>query len=245
VSAQEFMSRTAALLDRVRTTQEEPIRRAGRAFADTVRAGRDVWAFGTGHSHMIAEELYARAGGWAGVRAVLEPSLMLHEGVAKSSLMERLPGLAAVLLEVHPVTAGDLVVVVSNSGINAVPVEFAAGARDRGATVVALTSLAHSATQEPRTASGRRLAEVADIVIDNCGVPGDAIVELPGSPASVGATSTVVGAFVVEAIVSEAAGLFARDGEEPPILRSNNVAGAAEHNERLRRRLLVGSEGPR
>ena len=239
MSATEFMSRTAALVERVRTTQEAPIRAAGLAFADAVRGGHDVWAFGTGHSHLIAEELYARAGGWAGIRAVLEPSLMLHEGVAKSSLMERLPGLADVLLQVHPVAAGDLVLVVSNSGLNAVPVEFAAGARARGATVVALTSLAHSASQQPRTASGRRLADEADIVIDNCGVPGDAIVEIPGSSASVGSTSTVVGAFVVEAIVSEAAALFAEAGIEPPILRSNNVAGAAEHNEKLRERLTA------
>jgi uncharacterized phosphosugar-binding protein len=237
MSALDFMARTAELVEKVATTQEQPIRAAGRAFAEAARAGRDVWAFGTGHSHLIAEEFYARAGGWAGVRAVLEPSLMLHEGVAKSSLMERLPGLAEVLLAVHPVAAGDVVVVVSNSGINAVPVEFAAGARARGATVVAITSLAHSATQQPRTPSGRKLHEEADIVIDNCGVPGDAIVPLAGSPAAVGATSTVIGAFIAEAIVAEAADLFARDGIEPPILRSNNISGAAEHNERLRVRL--------
>src|SRR3954454_19751836 len=156
------MSRTTALLERVRTTQEKSIRAAGRAFADAVRDGHDIWAFGTGHSHLIAEELYARAGGWAGVRAVLEPALMLHEGVAKSSLMERLPGLAEVLLEVHPIAAGDVVIVVSNSGINAVPVEFAAGARARDATVVALTSLAPSTSERPRTPSGRRLADEAD-----------------------------------------------------------------------------------
>jgi uncharacterized phosphosugar-binding protein len=237
MSALDYMARTAELVEKVRATQEQPIRAAGRAFAEAVLAGRDVWAFGTGHSHLIAEELYARAGGWAGVRAVLEPSLMLHEGVEKSSLMERLPGLAEVLLTVHPVAAGDLVVVVSNSGINAVPVEFAAGARARGATVVAITSLAHSATQQPRTPSGRKLHEEADIVIDNCGVPGDAIVPIADSPAAVGSTSTVIGALIVEAIVAEAADVFGRDGIEPPILRSNNIEGAAEHNAKLRERL--------
>jgi uncharacterized phosphosugar-binding protein len=239
VSAVEFMTRTAELLERIRATQQGQIEQAGRAFVDAARAGRDVWAFGTGHSHLIAEELYARAGGWARVRAVLEPALMLHEGVAKSSLMERLPGLADVLLTVHPVAAGDVVIVVSNSGINAVPVEFAAGARVRGATVVAITSLAHSATQESRAGTGRKLHEEADIVIDNCGVPCDAIVPIPGSPVSAASTSTVAGAFIVESIVAEAAALFAAAGLEPPILASNNVQGAAEHNERLRQKLMA------
>ncbi len=239
MSAVEFMTRTAELLERLATTQREPIERAGQAFADAAATGRDIWAFGTGHSHMIAEELYFRAGGWARVRAVLEPSMMLHEGVEKSSLMERLPGLAEVLLSVHPVAAGDVVIVVSNSGINAVPVEFAAGARARGATVVAITSLAHSATQESRVSSGRKLHEEADIVIDNCGVPGDAIVPVPGSPVSAASTSTVAGAFIVEASVAEAVAAYARAGLEPPILASNNVAGAAEHNQKLRTRLLA------
>src|SRR3954453_16845537 len=165
------MSRTAALIEQIRTTQSKQIEAAGRAFADAVRAGHDVWAFGTGHSHLIAEELYARAGGWAGVRAVLEPSLMLHEGVAKSSLMERLPGLADVLLQVHPVAAGDVVLVVSNSGLNAAPVEFAAGARARGATVVALTSLAHSTSARPPTPFCLLLNDEAQIVIEICVAP--------------------------------------------------------------------------
>jgi uncharacterized phosphosugar-binding protein len=221
--AEEFLGKAMALAGRAVETQLPAVREAAGVVADALGGGKTFWVFGTGHSHVIAEELYGRAGGLASVRAVLEPGLMLHEGLLKSSLLERLGGLADVLLQVNEVAAGDVVLVVSNSGRNAVPVEFAVGARAAGAKVIALTSLAHSKAVESRAPGGQRLFEVADVVIDNCGVPGDALIEVAGSPEPTGSTSTVVGALLAQALVVEVVTLLTERGHTPDVLRSLNA----------------------
>ncbi|MEV0291902.1 SIS domain-containing protein [Kribbella sp. NPDC050820] len=217
--AEEFMRRALAIAERAASTQVEAIRRAAELVVDA----RVFWVFGTGHSHLIAEELYGRAGGLADVRAVLEPGLMLHEGLLKSSLLERLPGLADVLLQTNDIGAGDVVLIASNSGRNAVPVEFAVGARAKGAKVIALTSLAHSTAVSSRTPGGQRLFEVADVVIDNCGEPGDALIDVEGSPERTGATSTLVGALLAQALTVEIVTQLTTHGQSPNVLRSLNV----------------------
>ncbi|MFC0626980.1 SIS domain-containing protein [Kribbella deserti] len=218
MSAGTYIEVTLRIVERVVASQRLHLEAAGAMVADALGNGHRLWAFGTGHSHLLAEELYERAGGLAEVHAVLEPALMLHEGARKSSALERLPGLAGILLDHHPIAAGDVVVIASNSGRNAVPVEFAAGSRARGAKVIAVTSRAHSASVPSRAPGGRRLYDVADVVIDNCGVPGDAALE--GDP-PYGATSTVTGALIVQAIVCEAISRMT----DPHILRSFNVDG--------------------
>lgn len=216
MTAQAYLTAATTILARVTRTQTPTIEEAGARLAKALDAGHRLWVFGTGHSHLLAEELYERAGGLAGVRAILEPSLMLHEGALKSSALEKLTGLAAVLLDDNDIAGGDVVIVASNSGRNAVPIEFAQGCRERGALVIAVTSLAHSRSVASRAPDGRRLFEVADLVIDNCGVPGDAV--LPGDP-PYGATSTAAGALIVQAIVCEAVSLMAA----PQVLRSFNA----------------------
>lgn len=213
------MRRALAIAERAASTQVEAIRRAAELVVDA----RVFWVFGTGHSHLIAEELYGRAGGLADVRAVLEPGLMLHEGLLKSSLLERLPGLADVLLQTNDIGAGDVVLIASNSGRNAVPVEFALGARAKGAKVIALTSLAHSTAVSSRAPGGQRLFEVADVVIDNCGEPGDALIEVEGSPERTGATSTLVGALLTQALTVEIVTQLTTRGKTPNVLRSLNA----------------------
>ncbi|WSU85601.1 SIS domain-containing protein [Streptomyces globisporus] len=220
---QRLLTTSLATAQKVADTQAGPISEAGQALGSAIASGRQIWAFGTGHSHMLAEEIYFRAGGLAGVRPVLEPSLMLHEGPEKSSELERLTGLADVLLNTHPVTAGDIVIVASNSGRNAVPVEFAAGARERGAIVIAITSMAHAEAVASRVPDGRKLYQVADIVIDNCGIPGDACIPVEGTEHRTGATSTVTGALIIQAIVCEAVAALRQKGVDVPLLRSNNL----------------------
>ncbi|GAA1113036.1 SIS domain-containing protein [Kribbella jejuensis] len=221
--AEEYLDKALAIAHRAAETQLGPIRIAAGLVADALADGRTFWVFGTGHSHTLAEELYGRAGGLADVRAILEPGLMLHEGLQKSSLLERLPGLAEVLLEVNPLEAGDVLLIASNSGRNAVPVEFALGARERGVRVIALTSLAHSNATPSRAPNGQRLFETADVVIDNCGVPGDALITVPGTPDPTGATSTLVGALLLQALTVEVVTRLTDRGQPPKVLRSLNV----------------------
>jgi uncharacterized phosphosugar-binding protein len=197
---------------------------AGAWVADTLLAGRRILAFGTGHSHVLAEELYARAGGLEAIEAILEPSLMLHEGPLKSSAFERLRDLGRVIWQQRARGAGrgDLVLIFSNSGRNPVPVEFAMAARADGVRVVAVTSLQHSRSQRPYVEGMPKLFEVADLVIDNGGVPGDAALPVDDLTA-VGATSTVSGALIAQAVVCEAVARMTRAGSPPAILRSYNV----------------------
>ncbi|WP_112241538.1 sugar isomerase domain-containing protein [Kribbella monticola] len=219
--AERFLSGALELAAKAASTQLDAVREAAELVADAVGAGKQFWVFGTGHSHLLAEELYGRAGGLADVRAVLEPGVMLHEGLLKSSLLERLGGLADVLLEVHDVRPGDVVLIASNSGRNAVPVEFALGAQKAGAKVIALTSLAHSTAVSSRAPGGQRLFEVADVVIDNCGVPGDALIDVGGT--RTGSTSTFVGALLVQALVVEVVTVLTDRGQAPNVLRSLNA----------------------
>lgn len=221
LGAQLFMERALQIAHEAAASQLEVIRETAAAVCDAFGSGGRLWAFGTGHSHMMVEEIWGRAGGLTEVHPILEPSLMLHEGLLKSSLLERQSGLAHSLLQIHGVRAGDCLLVASNSGRNAVPVEIAVGAREAGATVIALTSLAHSRSVTSRSPDGRKLFEVAHHVIDNCGVPGDAV--LPHDPNPVGATSTIVGALLAQALIVEIIAEAGRRGRDVPTLLSLNA----------------------
>lgn len=216
-----------ALLD-----QLEP---AVAAIVASCRAGGLTYVFGTGHSHLLALELHYRAGGPAFVVPVLDQSLMLHTGAIASTARERESGAAAAAFARYTLRPRDVVIVISNSGVNAAPVEAARLGKESGATVVALTSRAYSEA----SAKGRpTLAGEADIVIDNFLPPGDALVDLPGTPLKAGPGSTAIGAALLHALFAEAAARLSADGP-PPIFLSANMPGAAENN-----RDLVERYGP-
>lgn len=209
-------------LTTARATQHEALEAAAGLVADALVADRFLFAFGTGHSHMLAEEIFYRAGGLAHASAILDPPLMLHEGAAASSERERQPGYAAQILDRYSVAAGDVLVIASNSGRNAVPVEMALTARERGLKTIAITSLAHSNAFTSRHPSGKRLFELAHLVLDNGGVIGDAALALPGLPRNVGPTSTIVGAFLLNALVVRAIELALARGRVPEVYASSN-----------------------
>ena len=198
---------------------------------------RMIHVFGCGHSHLMAEEAFWRAGGLVPVHPILDPNLTPLGG-SRTSPLERLEGYARVLLTGEDLRPGEVVVVFSNSGINALPLEVALAAKEAGLRVVAVTSPVHSKDVEPRHSSGQRLFELADVTIDTHVPTGDAAVDLTGLTSGaeghrVAPLSTAIGALVWNALVAEVAYLRAVAGSEPATFISQNVPGGDEANEAL------------
>jgi uncharacterized phosphosugar-binding protein len=188
---------------------------------------------------MVAEELYLRAGGLAFVKAILPAEMMLHQMPHKSTLLERLPGYAEAMLTLYGAGSGDTILIISNSGRNSVPVEMALVARERGAKVIALTSLKHSKKVASRHTGGKRLFEIADVVLDNQAEYGDAAFYVKGCSAPVGPTSSAVGIAIVQALAVSVTEKLAQGGSEPPVFRSSNADGSDEYNLELAARYKI------
>lgn len=226
----KYFDNIHTLLDSVLQTQSDALHRAITAVADTLQLGGTVYAFGTGHSHMLAEELFYRAGGLVKVYPILDEALMLHRSASRSSQVERLPGYAATLLEggICP-TEKDTMFLFSNSGRNAVPVELALEMKRRGVKTVCITNLAQSSAASSRHESGLRLFEICDIVIDNRGAVGDAAMDI--GPTRCAPTSTVVGSAILQAIVCGVVETLQSRGETPEVFCSSNVDGGDAINQ--------------
>jgi uncharacterized phosphosugar-binding protein len=202
--------------------------------AETTRRDQRIFLFGTGHSHLIAEEGFYRAGGLANVVPILTEHVMLHHLPSLGSRLERTPGLADMILERYAPQSGEMLFVFSNSGVNQLPVEMALHSRERGLFVVSISSLAY-ARQAPLSELGSRLDESVDLALDNGGIPGDASLELENFPWRVAPSSTVVCALLWNSLVAETARLLLEAGTEPPVYAglNLNVTGAAQHNQAL------------
>jgi uncharacterized phosphosugar-binding protein len=236
-----YMSAARDTLDAIAQTQLVAIQEAASVIADAIRGGHMLYLFGTGHSHMLCEEGHYRAGGLAAICPILSTGTMLHESAVISTQLERMTGLGPMLLQRYHLTSNDVIIVFSNSGVNAVPVEVALAAKEIGMTIIAVVSLDYaSATQAGP--SGKKLHEIADIVIDNQAPPGDALVEVNGTGMRIGPISTVAGAFILNAMLSEVVTQFAKEEHQSlPIYISANMPGAAEHNAALVERYRVSN----
>jgi uncharacterized phosphosugar-binding protein/putative N-acetylmannosamine-6-phosphate epimerase len=228
---QRYFDAVTTILDVVAASEQGAITRAAEAVAATIAGGGMLYLFGTGHSHMMAEEGHYRAGGLAPVCPILITGLMLHESSIASTYLERTPGVVEASLDRYGLKVGDALIVFSNSGVNAAPVEMAKIAKARGLKVIAVLSQAYNG-QTPPGPFGK-LGDYADIVIDNHLPAGDSLVRLEGSALKTGAGSTVVGAFILNALLTEVVERLNADGETPPIYISANIPGAQAHNDGL------------
>jgi uncharacterized phosphosugar-binding protein len=230
--AVEFLSRATRGLEELGRREAKHLAQGSAWMADAIEAGGLVRVFGTGHSRLLVEEVFFRAGGLAPVDAILEDGVSGYHDVAKSEFTERLEGYGELIVAHRRLAPPDLLIVVSQSGRNAVPIEVAQGGRERGVRTIGITSLAHAAAQPSRHSSGLHLHEVVDLAIDNGSPAGDCAVTLPnGVPA--GPLSTVLGAAIVQMLVIGAADELLARGIEPPVFRSGNVDGGRDVSQAL------------
>ena len=223
----EYLKQITSLLERIEREESEPLARAAEAVAETIARDGLVFTFGCGHSHLPCLDTFYRAGGLACVSPILDEDLMLHDGAAKSSRMEKMPGIAAEAFRRHHVTANDLVVVISASGKNAAPVEMCECAKKAGVKLVTISSSAY-------VDHGAKLLALGDIAID-CKVPyGDAVIEV--GEAKMGGLSTYASLFILNSILIDGAKKALARGTVPPIYRSGNVEGGTAKNVALEER---------
>ncbi|GAA2506050.1 SIS domain-containing protein [Streptomyces thermolineatus] len=233
--AAQYLDAAVGLLRRVDEEESGSIRAAAGLVADAVTAGGRLFATGAGHSALPAQDVVYRAGGLALVNFLAVPGAVGVDTVPAplGSALERVDGLAAAVLGSSPARAGDVLLVVSLSGRNALPVEMAATARAAGMKVIGVTSLAYPRGTSSRHSSGTFLKDHCDVVVDSKVAVGDAELEADGVPVRFGSASTVVAAAIVQAVVAQAVGLLAERGAVPPMLRSGNVDGGHDWNDRL------------
>src|SRR5438552_8443425 len=228
----EWIDAGIGILQKIRDTQADAIERASEVCAEAIGAGGFVHLFGTGHSRIPVEEMFPRYGSYPGFHPIVELSMTFHtqvvgaNGQRQAMFIERVPGLAEVILSNFHFQPKDAAMVFSASGLGAVVVEFARGARQRGLPVIAVTSIAQSKAGELEKGAGARLMDEADIVIDLCTPVGDALCRLDGLPETpIGPGSTLAAVSVADAIEVRTAELLLANGNLPPVITSVAAVG--------------------
>lgn len=223
----DYLEQIVEILQRIEREERAKTTEAAETVADVICRDGIIYTFGCGHSHLPCLDTFYRAGGLACVSPILDEDLMLHDGAAKSSRMEKMPGIAAEAFRRHNVTPNDLIVVISASGKNAAPVEMCECAKKAGVKLVTISSSAY-------IDHGAKLLSLGDIAVD-CKVPyGDAVIDV--GEAKMGGLSTYASLFILNSILIDGAKKALAKGTVPPVYRSGNVEGGTAKNVALEER---------
>ncbi|MET3696986.1 uncharacterized phosphosugar-binding protein [Bacillus oleivorans] len=234
ISAEGIFSSILQICNEVKENEMENIKSTAKLLAERLLGGGIIHVFGAGHSRSFGMEMCGRAGGLAPMKLVgLEDIAARDNDSINLVELERDPNTANRLLEIHDVQPEDAFIIVSNSGRNGSSVELAMQCKKRGIPVIAVTSLNHSQNSTSRHFSGKKLYEVADIVIDNHCPYGDVLLEIPKYELKTGSASTVVGAFIAQSLTVEIINIFLESNQTPPVFISANVDGGDEHNKNM------------
>lgn len=219
----EYMNEVQKLCEKAALVNKENIKILAEKIAENCKSDHVIHTFGTGHSHMIGIELFGRAGGLGNVDALLDPDVLTSNGAQRSSALEKLSGVADIVYDNYKIEPGDMMIISSNSGRNAMPIEMAMRCQKEGVYTVAVTSKEVSAAMKSRHASGKHLFECADLVLDTCVPEGDSLVAYGGLKTGPG--STIVSVFLLDTAVCEAIKLLRAEGFQPYVFQSQNVDG--------------------
>jgi uncharacterized phosphosugar-binding protein len=229
----QYFQKLKELLNTIEKEEEDSLKKAAQMIARCIRAGGIIHVFGCGHSHMLGEELFYRAGGLVPINPILIEDLMLHKGAVRSSHLEKQNDFAEKFMARVNIEPKDILIVGSTSGRNPVPIDVAQIAKKRGAYVIAITSPSYAKSQSSRHKSGKYLFNSVDLSIDNHIEIGDALMKHEDFDISFGSGSTVIGMSIVNGIMVEAVKIMIENHFNPPIFKSSNVDGAEEHNREL------------
>lgn len=230
-----YFDEIVKIIEEIRSTERGQILKAARMVAGQVKQDKKIFVFGPGgHSNLAAMEVFFRAGGLMHIDAVLNQETMLDNGALKSMQAERLPGYGRIVMEDYGIGEGDLLWIVNAYGINSATIDAALTARERGASVIGVSSREHAETcpmdHVARHPSKKNLHDIVDCAVD-CKVKlGDATLEIDGFPQKIGALSTYANAYVMNSIVVEAINILVNEGINPPVWRSGNCPGGDEWN---------------
>ncbi len=230
----DYLDHIGEILERIRTTQWDSIDRCARQMAHAIAEGHSVYAFGASHASILAQEMFYRTGGLAVLNAILPSEFMLNtRPVTQTSAMERLSGYPEIILKHSDIRSGDVLLLHSVSGRNTAAIEMAMEASKMGIFTAAITNLEYSGQVTSRHPSGKKLCDLCDVVIDNCGDFEDSSMLLPGMNQKIAPTSSVIGCSIVNMIVIRIVEYLLEMGIEPPVFHSANVDGGDEFNQVL------------
>jgi uncharacterized phosphosugar-binding protein len=238
MSAQQYFNSISDIISKIRTTQKEKINAAGEMLSASIANGGHAYLFGSGHSVIPVLDMFPRYGSFVGFYPIYDPRLMwfniVGPGGARELLwLERQEGYARIILASYKIEPHDSFLIFSHGGLNAVPIEMAMAAREKGARVVSVSSHQNYRQTRATHSSKKKLPDVSDIAIDNCVPPEDALVSADGVAQKFAAGSTVAAVSIAMAIVAEVGTRLVRSGKAPLTFVSPNTGSPPDHNEKV------------